>query len=59
MVVLGGDRDPMVSCEVLHRWQELTTGPSEVQVFAGGHFYLHDHMHSVTGILRRHLRGIQ
>ncbi|MEU0214012.1 alpha/beta fold hydrolase [Streptomyces sp. NPDC006265] len=59
MVVLGGDRDPMVSCEVLHRWQELTTGPSEVQVFAGGHFYLHDHMHSVTGILRRHLQGIQ
>ncbi|WP_026328184.1 thioesterase II family protein [Streptomyces sulphureus] len=38
-----GADDPHVRPEEMHRWGEATTSGFGLQVFSGGHFYLHDH----------------
>jgi surfactin synthase thioesterase subunit len=35
-----GDDDPVASIEQMRAWQDHTTGPFDLQVFPGGHFYL-------------------
>ncbi|MEU6113073.1 alpha/beta fold hydrolase [Streptomyces sp. NPDC047117] len=56
VVAFGGDRDSAVPVDRLERWRELTTGTCEVHVLSGGHFYLHDHMATVTAVVRQHLK---
>jgi surfactin synthase thioesterase subunit len=56
VIAFGGDDDSAVPTDRLERWRELTTGPCEVRVLAGGHFYLHDHMATVTAVVRQHLK---
>lgn len=41
ITVLAGDADPLVSADGLRAWQDLTIGPVDIQIFSGGHFYLH------------------
>ncbi|MGW7754500.1 thioesterase II family protein [Streptomyces violaceusniger] len=55
MIVFGGDQDQAVPVPRLRRWPELTTGPSEVHVLNGGHFYVDDHLSTVTGAIRSRL----
>ncbi|MDW4909130.1 alpha/beta fold hydrolase [Streptomyces sp. ADMS] len=38
--VFGGSEDPRVDVARLKDWADLTTGPCDVQVFPGGHFFL-------------------
>lgn len=39
--VFGGTEDGDVGADVLARWSEVTTGPSDCRMFPGGHFFLH------------------
>lgn len=56
VVAFGGDSDSAVPVDRLRRWRELGTGHSEIHVLSGGHFYLHDHMATLTAVVRRHLQ---
>lgn len=40
--VFGGSGDEVVTGDQLGRWRELTTGPFELHVFQGGHFFIHE-----------------
>ncbi|PRX96501.1 thioesterase II family protein [Allonocardiopsis opalescens] len=40
VVAYTGDRDPYVHPEQVRHWTEATTGPVEVRVWPGDHFYL-------------------
>jgi surfactin synthase thioesterase subunit len=42
VTAFGGTADPGVTEEDLRAWADLTTGPSAVRMFPGGHFYLVD-----------------
>ncbi|MFF2331443.1 MULTISPECIES: thioesterase II family protein [unclassified Streptomyces] len=49
--VLIGDDDPHVTHAEATRWREHTTGPYDIEVFKGGHFYLNDHAPAVMNRL--------
>nr|AXL06540.1 thioesterase [uncultured bacterium] len=51
VTVLTGDKDPRVSIEEAAAWEDHTTGPTELHVFPGGHFYLVDESARVTALL--------
>ncbi|MFE0330979.1 thioesterase II family protein [Streptomyces sp. NPDC058960] len=55
VVALTGDKDPKVNPAEAGRWSRYTTGPFELQVFDGGHFYLVEHLDRITGLLREAL----
>lgn len=42
ITVFTGDADPRVSIDEARAWQEHTTGPADLQVLPGGHFFLVD-----------------
>jgi surfactin synthase thioesterase subunit len=42
IVALVGDSDPRVSIDQARAWGEYSTGPFDLRVFPGGHFYLAD-----------------
>jgi len=42
ITAVGGDRDPLVSSEMLASWQDWTNRPLDLKLFHGGHFYLND-----------------
>lgn len=52
LLVLGGSDDPAVSAAELDRWCETTSGPAEVAVFDGGHFFLVDQLTDVLAKIR-------
>lgn len=41
ITAFGGLTDPFVSREALEQWREQTTGPFQVRMFPGDHFFLH------------------
>ncbi len=47
ITALGGQADAEVERPDLEAWGELTTGPFRLQMFAGGHFYLHQQRRSL------------
>ncbi|MER7963152.1 MULTISPECIES: thioesterase II family protein [Streptomyces] len=47
VTVLYADDDPEVTAQEAAAWREATTGPCEVEVFTGGHFYLESRRTSV------------
>ena len=51
VTVLTGDSDPRVSIGEAAAWEEHTTGPTELQVFPGGHFFLVDENARVSALL--------
>mgnify|MGYP001194202020 CR=1 FL=1 len=53
--VLIGDADPQVNREEAAGWAEHTTGPHELKVFPGGHFYLTSQWSGVTELVRGRL----
>jgi surfactin synthase thioesterase subunit len=55
VTVLVGDADPVVTLDEAAAWSEHTTGPFELRVFPGGHFFVADHQDKVTEILRASL----
>ncbi|KJS57867.1 thioesterase II family protein [Streptomyces rubellomurinus] len=42
VTVLTGDADPRVTVDETRAWADQTSGPFDLQVFPGGHFYLSD-----------------
>ncbi|BBC29256.1 hypothetical protein SGFS_005470 [Streptomyces graminofaciens] len=57
VTVLTGDADPRVSIEEAQAWREHTTGPTDLHVLPGGHFFLVDHSEKVVELLTRTLNG--
>ncbi|WP_343245012.1 alpha/beta fold hydrolase [Streptomyces sp. SID14478] len=58
VTALTGDKDPRVSIEEAAAWEEHTTGPTELQVFPGGHFFLSDQSARVTGLIADRLARV-
>ena len=58
VTVLTGNSDPHVSLDEAQAWQEHTTGPTEVHVFPGGHFFLAERSAAVTALVSQRLRRI-
>jgi surfactin synthase thioesterase subunit len=57
VTVLTGYSDPRVSMDEARAWDEHTTGPTELRVLPGGHFFLIDQSEHVSAILRQKLAG--
>ncbi|MEZ7006289.1 thioesterase II family protein [Streptomyces sp. AD55] len=55
VVALVGDHDPQVTVEEAGSWREHTTGPFELKVYPGGHFFLDAHMPAILDLIRGHL----
>lgn len=55
VTVLTGDSDPRVSVDEATAWEEHTNGPTELEVFPGGHFFLLDQNARLTRLLASRL----
>ncbi|MFJ6619339.1 thioesterase II family protein [Kitasatospora sp. NPDC091335] len=55
VLALVGDDDPKVTVDEARRWREHTSGPFEIEVFRGGHFYLNAHANTVVDRIRTRL----
>ncbi|MFF0740136.1 thioesterase II family protein [Streptomyces sp. NPDC004111] len=56
VVALTGDNDPRVTVEEARRWAEETSGPFELRVHPGGHFYLASQQRAVNAQIADYLR---
>ncbi len=57
ITVFTGDSDPRVSIDEARAWGEHTTGPTELHILPGGHFFLNDHAGDMIAILTQKLAG--
>ena len=57
IVAFGGAHDSGVPAALLNRWPELTTGPSDVHVLDGGHFYFDGQMAALTTHVQQQIRS--
>ncbi|WP_229402155.1 thioesterase II family protein [Micromonospora okii] len=57
VTVFTGDSDPRVSVDEARAWGEHTTGPTDLHVLPGGHFFLVDRGDRVIATVRRSLTG--
>jgi surfactin synthase thioesterase subunit len=55
VTVLTGDADPKTTLEEARAWQRHTTGPFDLSVFPGGHFFLADQRASVLALVAERL----
>jgi len=55
VTTLIGDADSYVHPEQAARWAELTSGPFDLKVLPGGHFYLVPHQDDVLTEVLSHL----
>lgn len=51
----GGLEDADVTREQLEPWREVSRGPFRLRMFAGGHFYLHEHQQTLIGAIAQEL----
>ncbi|MGW2649297.1 thioesterase II family protein [Streptomyces sp. NPDC001393] len=56
LTALTGDDDPRVTLDEAGAWAEHSTGPFELKVFPGGHFYLNAEAPAVFSTLEARLR---
>ncbi|GAA3650294.1 alpha/beta fold hydrolase [Nonomuraea antimicrobica] len=52
-----GDRDPNTTIAEASAWAEHTTGPFDLQVMPGGHFYLDTRLNDLAGLLVKAVQG--
>ncbi|WP_067456465.1 thioesterase II family protein [Actinomadura macra] len=57
IVVLVGDADPLTTIDEARAWAGHSEAPVHVRVFAGGHFYIEDHLDAVVEVLAERLTG--
>jgi surfactin synthase thioesterase subunit len=57
ITALTGDHDPKTTVDEADAWARHTTGPFDLQVFPGGHFFLTDQADRVIKILDRHFQA--
>jgi pyochelin biosynthesis protein PchC len=55
ITALTGDRDPKTTVDEVGVWEKHTTADFELEVYAGGHFFLADHADTVNSLLADHL----
>ncbi|MEU9233177.1 thioesterase II family protein [Streptomyces subrutilus] len=55
VTVLTGDSDPRVTVDEAAAWEHHTTGPTDLHVLPGGHFYLVNQNERVIGLLAERL----
>lgn len=55
IVVLGGDSDPLISTDLLARWDQHTSSETTLRLFPGGHFYSKDSLSEVVEAVTRTL----
>lgn len=55
VTVLIGDRDPLVTVDEARAWERHTTGPTDLCVLPGGHFYLVEQSAQFIDHIRRPL----
>ncbi|MFH8367375.1 thioesterase II family protein [Streptomyces sp. NPDC018031] len=55
VLALIGDRDPRVTADEARAWRRHTTGPFDLEVFDGGHFYLVPHAARIIDRIRARL----
>jgi len=58
VLAVGGEADPNVNEVELTAWREQTTGPFQMAVFAGGHFYLRSAEGEFMHLLRSSLAAL-
>jgi pyochelin biosynthetic protein PchC len=58
ITVLVGDSDPKVTVEEARDWESHTTGPFELKVYPGGHFFLQDHQPEILAMFSAQLDKI-
>jgi surfactin synthase thioesterase subunit len=51
ITAMVGDADPKVTVQEAKDWGSHTTGPFELTVFPGGHFYLNDHQTDILAAI--------
>jgi surfactin synthase thioesterase subunit len=56
ITALGGRLDPGAGPEWLRAWAEYTSAGFQLELFDGGHFYLHTGLSELAGVLTAHLR---
>ncbi|MEU6556635.1 alpha/beta fold hydrolase [Streptomyces sp. NPDC046915] len=56
LTALTGDDDPQVTLDEAGAWAEHTSGPFDLKVYPGGHFYLNSQAPAVLSALKSHLR---
>jgi surfactin synthase thioesterase subunit len=59
VTVLTGDSDPRVSMDEARAWAEHTTGPTDLEVLPGGHFFLVDQQDRVLEIVRQEFSSMR
>jgi surfactin synthase thioesterase subunit len=57
VTVLTGDADPKTTPDEARAWQEHTTGAFDLQVYAGGHFFLANHQPAILRLLAERLNA--
>ena len=55
VTAMTGDADPRVTLDEARAWAGMTSGPFDLRVFPGGHFYLADQITPVLDTLRESL----
>ncbi|MFI9027691.1 thioesterase II family protein [Streptomyces sp. NPDC053560] len=55
VTVLTGDSDPKTSLDEAEAWRGHTTGPFDLKVYPGGHFFLSAEAPAIIALLRKHL----
>ncbi|MGW7727411.1 thioesterase II family protein [Streptomyces canus] len=58
IVALVGDTDPRTTVDEARAWSEHTTGPFDMKVFQGGHFYLNAQVPAVLDVVRTRLHSL-
>ena len=51
--IIGGDRDARNPRDGLEAWREAISGPVEVSLWQGGHFFIHEHRDALLARIRR------
>jgi surfactin synthase thioesterase subunit len=57
ITALTGDNDPKTTLDEAKAWAKQTTGPFDLHVFAGGHFFLTDHADEIIKLISQHLHA--
>ena len=57
ITALIGEQDPKVTIAEAQQWEQHTSDRFELLSFTGGHFYLNDHIASITSLITERLRA--
>lgn len=56
--VFNGKEDKMTTYQKIRKWEEYTTGKTEVYEFEGGHFFIHNYGSEIMNIINKTLKEL-